>query len=169
MRRLARLLAAAALGITPALATAGDVAVAWLAGATLKTHGSVPSQAPLGSLWKLFVYAYAAHQPLEAPPYRCGVAAMTGEEFCCEPGATVTLDTALARSCGPAFVPRRLGIDAAMWREFWSARMGQPPRGSPTWIVWGPAPKRRWWKSCRPWQPFRPRPGRRRCGRCCPS
>lgn len=127
MRRLARLLAAAALGIAPALATAGDVAVAWLAGATLKTHGSVPSQAPLGSLWKLFVYAYAAHQRLEAPPYRCGVAAMAGEEFCCEPGATVTLDTALARSCGPAFAPRRLGIDAVAWREFWSARMGQDP------------------------------------------
>lgn len=131
IRRLLRVLAAAAAGLAPALAQAGDLAVAWLPGTSVQTHGVVPSQVPLGSLWKLFVYAYAADQRLDSPPYRCGTDRLAGEEYCCDPGGSVTLDAALARSCGLAFAPRRLGIEPAAWRDFWSARTG----GAPAWLT----------------------------------
>ena len=83
----------------------------------------VPELVPLGSLWKLFVYAYLADRGAHEPPYRCVSQPMPGseDEYCCPPGGSVERDQALARSCAPYFDPRRLAIDATDWRHHWQA------------------------------------------------
>jgi uncharacterized protein YfaQ (DUF2300 family) len=87
-------------------------------------------RAPLGSLWKLFVYSYIVAQGVDAAPYRCPADARRDDEvYCCEPGEAVERDAALVRSCGPFFEPQRLQIDATRWRDFW-----QRP-GAPAWLL----------------------------------
>jgi uncharacterized protein YfaQ (DUF2300 family) len=72
----------------------------------------------LGSIWKLFVYAYLVDRQISAPDYRCGSG--VGEEvYCCEAGGHVDRDRALVQSCGLFFEPRRLQLDAAGWRQYW--------------------------------------------------
>jgi len=78
-------------------------------------------QTPLGSLWKLFVYAYVVDNGLSASPYVCR-GSDPDEVFCCQPGARVGLDAALGKSCGLYFEPARLGIQAEAWREYWVGR-----------------------------------------------
>ncbi|MDZ7813740.1 MAG: DUF2300 domain-containing protein [Ideonella sp.] len=86
------------------------------------------TSAPLGSLWKLFVYSYLVAQAEQEPAYRCDAAQRRDdEEYCCEPGESVDRDTALARSCGPYFAPQRLGLRAPAWQAFWRS---QAERGS---------------------------------------
>lgn len=76
---------------------------------------------PLGSLWKLFVYAYLADRGLEAPDYVCG-GHDREEVYCCVPGGSIGREAALARSCGLFFAPGRLGIAGADWSAYWRAR-----------------------------------------------
>ncbi len=108
-------------------AQAHDLAVAWLRDGRVEVRAdpaAAPTDAvPLGSLWKLFVYAYAVERKLDVPAYQCGASRIAGEEYCCEPGGTIDLDQALARSCGLAFEPQRLEIDAAAWRDFWAPKV----------------------------------------------
>ncbi|MGQ7071810.1 DUF2300 domain-containing protein, partial [Escherichia sp. SP-MK2] len=54
---------------------------------------------PLGSLWKLYVYAWLedTHQPEQ--PYQCR-GNSPEEVYCCQAGESITRDTALVRSCG---------------------------------------------------------------------
>ncbi|MDR0576800.1 MAG: DUF2300 domain-containing protein [Candidatus Accumulibacter sp.] len=87
-------------------------------------------KAPLGSLWKLFVYLWLVETDHPAPPYRCagargktpGAAKLREEEaYCCDPGQSIDRDAALVRSCGLFFAPDRLGLTAAAWRDFWRA------------------------------------------------
>jgi uncharacterized protein YfaQ (DUF2300 family) len=118
-------LAAIALSLAAA-PPGGDLSLAWRREGRVVTRPApgtaVPERTPLGSLWKLFVYAYAVERGAPTPDYRCGVPRRPGEEYCCEPGQSVERDAALARSCGHFFEPGRLGIDADSWREFWSER-----------------------------------------------
>jgi uncharacterized protein YfaQ (DUF2300 family) len=103
----------------------GDLTLAWLRDGRVEmraTTGTGVTKTPLGSVWKLFVYAYAVDRGMETPPYRCGPAPGRDEEYCCEPGGSIDRDHALARSCGRFFEPRRLGIEAAAWRDFWKPR-----------------------------------------------
>ncbi|MFM2065513.1 MAG: hypothetical protein RLZZ584_422, partial [Pseudomonadota bacterium] len=92
------------------------------------------ARTPLGSVWKLFVHGYlselsSARTPHE-PAYRCAAQLrLPDEEYCCEPGASVGRDAALAQSCGPYFQPGRLGISAAAWAAHWRARQ------APTWLT----------------------------------
>ena len=76
---------------------------------------------PLGSAWKLFVYAYATDNNLPDKTYAChaGQAAQTDDEYCCSANENIGRDVALARSCGPYFKPQRLGISAADWQNYW--------------------------------------------------
>ncbi|MCA0177257.1 MAG: DUF2300 domain-containing protein [Proteobacteria bacterium] len=100
---------------------------AWLAPEGMP-QGSA-ARAPLGSLWKLFVYADLAATGAQEPAYRCASAQRGSEDdYCCEPGDSVARDAALARSCGAYFAPQRLGLTAATWAERWRAR------GAPTWL-----------------------------------
>ena len=79
------------------------------------------SQAPLGSAWKLFVYAYMTDNNIADKPYACqaGHAARTDDEYCCSAAENIGRDVALARSCGPYFEPARLGISAQDWQNYW--------------------------------------------------
>ncbi|MDR0701239.1 MAG: DUF2300 domain-containing protein, partial [Azoarcus sp.] len=95
--------------------------------------GPHAARAPLGSLWKLFVYLWLREERRPAPDYVCtgarGASAAAREHraeeaYCCAPGQTIGRDAALLRSCGLFFAPARLGIDPLAWRRFWEARPG---------------------------------------------
>ena len=104
-------------------APADDFALAWLRDGRVEMRpASADARVPLGSVWKLFVFAYAVERGVDTPPYRCGVPLRPGEEYCCDAGQSIERDPALARSCGLFFEPARLGIDAPAWRAFWSER-----------------------------------------------
>jgi uncharacterized protein YfaQ (DUF2300 family) len=103
-----------------------DLAVAWLQDGRVETRQASPAAltegVPLGSLWKLFVFAYAVDRGVETPDYRCATPLRNDEEYCCAAGQTVSRDRALARSCGPFFQPSRLGIEASAWQAYWRGR-----------------------------------------------
>ncbi|MBD9485452.1 DUF2300 domain-containing protein [Pseudomonas sp. PDM14] len=84
-------------------------------------------QAPLGSLWKLFVYAYLVDQQRAEPPYVCK-GQDRDEVYCCAPGESIERDRALAQSCGLYFEPARLQLDAAEWARYWQAH------AAPLWL-----------------------------------
>lgn len=83
-----------------------------------------PAAVPLGSLWKLFVFAWLVENGAPAPDYVCrgGSRLREEESYCCEPGGSIGRDAALVSSCGLFFDPARLGIAAADWRTFWTDR-----------------------------------------------
>jgi len=91
--------------------------------AQVVSRGPLPAnlQTPLGSLWKLFVYAWLVDTNQHEPAYDC-----QGEDrdevYCCTPGGNIARDPALVHSCGLYFDPRRLKIDTAAWRDYWQAR-----------------------------------------------
>ena len=88
-----------------------------------KTNWPFAPNAPLGSLWKLFVYLWLVEQRHPAPDYVCtGGKNRQEEAYCCEPGQRIGRELALVRSCGLFFEPRRLGISPKAWRTFWMAR-----------------------------------------------
>lgn len=83
-------------------------------------------QAPLGSVWKLFVYAYAIDRAIATPDYVChGGDAAKEELYCCDPGQSISRDAALAKSCGLFFDPSRLQLDAKDWHQYWSSKSPQ--------------------------------------------
>ena len=92
----------------------------WLVGDVKK----LPTKVPLGSLWKLYVYNFLVDQGLPEKPYQChaGKAAAVGDEYCCSQNESISRDTALARSCGAYFAPKRLQIDAANWQQYWQKK-----------------------------------------------
>ena len=93
-----------------------------------RSASQLPERVPLGSLWKVFVYAYLADTRASEPVYRCaaGVRAPGAEdEYCCEQGGSIGRDDALSRSCGRYFDPVRLGIDAVGWQQHWLAATGE--------------------------------------------
>ena len=105
-------------------------------GNPLKTRAEAPfsARAPLGSLWKLFVYLWLLEERRQPPDYVCASASSghsavararrKEEAYCCDPGQGISRDLALVRSCGLFFEPGRLGIDPKSWRKFWEARPG---------------------------------------------
>lgn len=97
----------------------------------MDANGSQPAgdaQTPLGSVWKLFVYAYAIDRAIPTPDYVChGGDAAKEELYCCDPGQSVTRDAALAQSCGLFFNPDRLHLDAQDWHRYWSNKLPHAP------------------------------------------
>jgi uncharacterized protein YfaQ (DUF2300 family) len=85
-------------------------------------------QAPLGSLWKMFVYSWLVDTDAHEPPYTCRGQAKD-EVYCCTAGASIERDQALVKSCGLYFEPARLGITAQDWRDYWQARQ------APQWLL----------------------------------
>ncbi|MDR2189129.1 MAG: DUF2300 domain-containing protein [Azonexus sp.] len=104
------------------------------AGQTRQSSGPFAQNAPLGSLWKLFVYLWLVEEGHPAPDYVCtatpgkqGAAARKHREegaYCCDPGQSIDREEGLVRSCGLFFDPQRLGISSPDWRAFWSGRPG---------------------------------------------
>ncbi len=84
-------------------------------------------ETPLGSVWKLFVYAYAIDSGLSMPDYVCrGKRQVAREElYCCDPGQAISGDAALAQSCGLFFEPERLHLDAQDWHRYWTTKLPQ--------------------------------------------
>ncbi|MET0775299.1 MAG: DUF2300 domain-containing protein [Pseudomonas mandelii] len=85
-------------------------------------------QAPLGSLWKLFVYGWLVDTGAREPAYECRGQSKE-EVYCCTVGGKIERDQALVKSCGLYFEPARLGISEAGWREYWQARQ------APKWLL----------------------------------
>jgi uncharacterized protein YfaQ (DUF2300 family) len=85
-------------------------------------------QAPLGSLWKLFVYGWLVDTGAREPAYECRGQSKE-EVYCCMAGGKIERDQALVKSCGLYFEPTRLGITAADWRTYWQARQ------APEWLL----------------------------------
>lgn len=85
-------------------------------------------QAPLGSLWKLFVYAWLVDTGATEPAYQCRGQSRE-EVYCCTAGGSIGRDQALVKSCGLYFEPRRLGISEPDWRAYWQARK------APQWLL----------------------------------
>lgn len=87
----------------------------------------LPDKTPLGSVWKLFVYAYLADSGRQETAYRCTGRHPGEEAYCCAPGETIGRDEALAKSCGLYFAPRRLALTADAWRSYWTRQAPQAP------------------------------------------
>lgn len=94
-------------------------------GSIRSSAGDKDTQVPLGSLWKLFTYAYLIDHEIEMSPYACH-GDHADEVFCCRPGMSVDMDSALARSCGLFFQPARTVIDDQQWHDYWVAKVKQP-------------------------------------------
>jgi uncharacterized protein YfaQ (DUF2300 family) len=139
----AMLIALAIACAAPAARAAGTAAptrYAWLGedGAHLWTLGAPQAgagtllpetlQTPLGSVWKLFVYAYLVDRDIAAPDYDCG-GGDKEEIYCCTAGGSIDRDHALIQSCGLFFDPARLRLDPAGWRAYWRARK------APAWLA----------------------------------
>lgn len=84
-------------------------------------------QTPLGSLWKLFVHAYAVDRALPDPGYQCS-GDHREEIYCCDRGERIDRDQALVRSCSLYYAPQRLGITAGDWSSYWTQRK------APAWL-----------------------------------
>lgn len=85
-------------------------------------------QAPLGSVWKLFVYAWLVDTGAREPAYECRGQSKE-DVYCCTAGGKIDRDQALVKSCGLYFEPARLGIDVSGWRVYWQARQ------APEWLL----------------------------------
>ncbi|MBJ7370369.1 MAG: DUF2300 domain-containing protein [Pseudomonas sp.] len=130
------------MGVMPALATAQDepLRVAYqgellsLSQTQLIKREPLPASldAPLGSLWKLFVYAWLVETGAREPAYECRGQSKE-EVYCCSAGGKIERDQALVKSCGLYFEPARLGIAATDWRAYWQARQ------APSWLLDLPA------------------------------
>jgi uncharacterized protein YfaQ (DUF2300 family) len=85
-------------------------------------------QAPLGSVWKLFVYGWLVDTGAREPAYSCRGQSKE-EVYCCAAGGKIERDQALVKSCGLYFEPARLALDPGAWREYWQARQ------APEWLL----------------------------------
>ncbi|MEG2793936.1 MAG: DUF2300 domain-containing protein [Pseudomonas sp.] len=126
------------LCVIPALATAQDesLRVAYkgellsLSQTQLIAREPLPPSldAPLGSLWKLFVYAWLVDTGAREPAYECRGQSKE-EVYCCSAGGKIERDQALVKSCGLYFEPARLGISSTDWRAYWQTRQ------APSWLL----------------------------------
>lgn len=83
---------------------------------------------PLGSTWKLFVYAYLVQTQATEKDYVCAdLNKNQGDEYCCLPGASINRDTALAQSCGAYFSAKRLQITQDQWKRWLDSDFKQVP------------------------------------------
>lgn len=124
--------------VMPALATAQDepLRLAYkgellsLNQTQLTAREPLPStlETPLGSLWKLFVYAWLVDTGAHESAYECRGQSKE-EVYCCSAGGKIERDQALVKSCGLYFEPARLSIAAADWRTYWQARQ------APSWLL----------------------------------
>ncbi|AHG21341.1 hypothetical protein Z042_18350 [Chania multitudinisentens RB-25] len=83
---------------------------------------------PLGSIWKLLVYAYLVDTQQQEPDYLCNGSQPQEEVYCCEVGKKITRDRALVQSCSLYFSPQRLQLDPQQWASYWQRQQ------SPNWL-----------------------------------
>lgn len=120
--------------------TVSTATVAWLRDGQVEMrylnsqdNKAIDQKIPLGSLWKLFVYAYLQDNHVQEAAYTCTAKKdlrknvrdeqeKNEDLYCCEPGEQVERDSALARSCAPYFSPARLGVNDKAWKNYWQTR-----------------------------------------------
>lgn len=129
------------LALLPLLARAGEaplqLAIATPTGAELlqlnpqqvTSRGPLPGDlnAPLGSLWKLFVYSYLTDTGKPEVGYTCK-GQDRDEVYCCKAGERIERDQALTQSCGLYFSPANQQLNAADWQRYWQQRQ------APLWL-----------------------------------
>lgn len=76
------------------------------------------TSSPLGSVWKLFMYAYLVETNTAENPYQCQGREQE-EVYCCEPGGHIDRDNALLRSCSLYFAPERWQVNKQQWDKLW--------------------------------------------------
>ncbi len=93
------------------------------------SRGPLPADlsAPLGSLWKLFVYAYLVDSGKAETGYTCK-GQDRDEVYCCKAGERIERDQALTQSCGLYFSPANLQLNAGDWQHYWQQRQ------APVWL-----------------------------------
>lgn len=108
---------------------AGGSELLRLDGQRLLSREALPEslEAPLGSLWKLFVYAYLVDTKQPDNGYQCR-GQDKEEVYCCNPGERIDRDQALVKSCGLYFEQQNLQLAEADWSRYWQARK------APSWI-----------------------------------
>ncbi|MHA7848611.1 DUF2300 domain-containing protein [Serratia sp. D1N4] len=74
---------------------------------------------PLGSIWKLLVYAYLVDTQQHEADYTCNGSQPQEEVYCCEVGQKIGRDRALVQSCSLYFNPQRLQLDPQQWASYW--------------------------------------------------
>lgn len=129
-----------ALVLASVAADAGEMQMAWRRDnqdvlMTLKPEQGVISHqpltdeltAPLGSVWKLFVYAWLTDNNIAEAPYHC-TGSSPEEVYCCSAGQSIGREQALVQSCGLYFSPARWHIAANEWRQYWQQH------GGPGWL-----------------------------------
>ncbi len=87
----------------------------------------LPERTPLGSLWKLFVYAYLSGSGQSSADYVCTGKNPREEVYCCDPGQQIGRDAALAKSCGLYFMPQRIGLTKSDWKTYWQKEAPHAP------------------------------------------
>lgn len=92
--------------------------------------GPDPLTTPLGSLWKLYVFAYQVEQDLPESKYLCR-GKDPEEIFCCQPGEAIGRNLALAHSCSPYFTQARARVSKNDWKLFWKKHV----ENAPTWLL----------------------------------
>jgi uncharacterized protein YfaQ (DUF2300 family) len=94
----------------------------------VETNSYQQALVPLGSTWKLFIYAYLVETQAAEKDYICSdLNKNQGEEYCCLPGARINRDTALAQSCGAYFSAKRLLITQEKWQRWLDTDFKQAP------------------------------------------
>ncbi|MEK1939747.1 MAG: DUF2300 domain-containing protein [Pseudomonas sp.] len=93
------------------------------------SRGPLPAElsAPLGSLWKLFVYAYLVDTDKPETGYTCK-GQDRDEVYCCKAAERIERDQALTQSCGLYFSPANLQLNAGDWQHYWQQRQ------APLWL-----------------------------------
>lgn len=136
---LASLALLAALGGS-AMASEAPLSLAWqtaggsellrIDGQRLISREPLPDTllAPLGSLWKLFVYAYLVDTRQPDNGYQCRGGSKE-EVYCCNPGERIDRDQALVKSCGLYFEQDNLQLTESDWLRYWQVRQ------APAWIA----------------------------------
>lgn len=109
--------------------TAGGSELLRIDGQRLISREPLPDtlQAPLGSLWKLFVYAYLVDTGQPDNGYQCR-GGNKEEVYCCNPGERIDRDQALVKSCGLYFEQDNLHLADSAWSRYWQTRQ------APAWI-----------------------------------
>ncbi|MDQ7986303.1 DUF2300 domain-containing protein [Pseudomonas sp. G34] len=119
----------APLSLSLAWQTAGGSELLRLDEQRLISREPLPAnlQAPLGSLWKLFVYAYLVDTGQPDNGYQCR-GGNKEEVYCCNPGERIDREQALVKSCGLYFEQENLQLNEGDWSRYWQARQ------APAWI-----------------------------------
>lgn len=110
-----------------AVRTQGEVGWFQVGSGELQEAPARADGVPLGSVWKLFVYAYLLGAAKESSDYTCR-GQLREEVYCCEPGGRIGREAALQRSCGLYFQPARLALRAEDWQSYWQRQ------SAPAWL-----------------------------------